>query len=142
MQELDAIKWQAKVEAFAELAPYHSFVAALHHTALQLGVSFPDLTDPHNFTGDGQFVFGVADDLRTVQIWPRKSRGCYSIDLFDYADTPEGHCYQGDATSLEQATRVLSLWFVERATIADVHAHCPWMSPEPFQLTGPRVTFE
>ncbi len=142
MAELDAIMWQSLIAAFTELTPYQSIVDALRHKARHLGVAFPNLTDPHNFTGDGQFNFGVSDDLRTVQIWPRESRGCYSIDLFDYANTLQDHCYQGDAPSLEQATRVLSLWFVERATIADVHAHCPWMSREPFQLTGPRVTFE
>jgi hypothetical protein len=139
IQELDAVIWQSLTADFAELVPYQSVVDALRHTALRLGVAFPDLTDPRNRTGDGQFSFLLSDGMRTVQMWPMTT---YSIELFDYADTPQGRCYQGQTTSLEHATRVLSLWFVERAAIAEVHAHCPWMPCEPFRLTGSRLTFE
>ena len=88
--------------------------------------------------------FGVSDGMRTIQIWPRgdHSPGDYSVELFDYTDDPAGVCYRGQTKVLEQVVWVLSAWFVERLPITEVHAQCPWMPCEPWQLKGPRITFE
>jgi hypothetical protein len=139
---LDGMMWQAKVAQFPELKSYRSVVEALQGMAAHLDVPFPDLTDPHTRTGDSQFIFAVSDGKRTVQIWPMQSRGYYDIEVFDYMRHPDGDCYKGQTTLLEQATIVLSRWFVERCTIRELHAQCPWMADEPFQLNGPRLTME
>lgn len=142
MSVFDNMRWQTKVAAFPELMPYGTVVNALQRTALKLGVPFPDLSNPRNRTGDGHFLFGVSDEVRTVQIWPMESRGYYNVELFDYAHTPDGNCYKGHTRSLAESTIVMSRWFVERCSIEALHGQCSWMSKEPFHLRGPRITFE
>ena len=142
MEELDEMMWRSMTDGFPELAPYQSVVEALRHTAVRLHLPFPDLNNPSNRTGDGQFIFGVSDDLRTVQIWPLEDRGYYSIEVYDYEHQAEGLCYRGQTTSLKEATIVLSRWFVERCSIDTLHIQLPWMLRTPFQLSGPRMTFE
>jgi hypothetical protein len=145
IKELDEVKWRSKIASFPELGFYKSVVEALEQTALKLKVLFPDLTDLKNNTGDGKFIFGISDGVRTVQIWPLQSRGYYDVEVYQY-DIPghgdEGLCYRGQTTSLEEATIVLSRWFVERCSIDALHIQLPWMSRTPFQLSGPRMTFE
>lgn len=142
MAELDAIRWRSKIAGFPELTPYTSVVEALQQTATKLGLPFPDLSDSRNHTGDGHFLFGVSDGLRTVQIWPMEDRGYYDVDLFDYANDPDGCCYTGHTTSLDQATLALSRWFVERCPIGSLHAQCPWIALEPLRLSESRMTLE
>jgi hypothetical protein len=134
--------WQSMISRFIELAPYSTIVEALEQTARRLNLSFPDLNDAHNRAGDGRFSFGVSDGLRTIQIWPMESRGCYDVELLDYTQSPDGHCYKGQTTSLKQVTVALSRWFVERCSIESLHVQLPWMSREPLQLSGSRMTLE
>lgn len=138
----DRLLWDIKKDHFKELLPYHTVTDALVATASHLGVTFPDLKDPHIRTGDGQFIFGISDGQRTVQIWPMEDLGYYSIEIFVYIDSISGLCYEGHTTSLDEATIVLSRWFMERCSIESLHAQFPWMSREPLRLTGPRMTFE
>jgi hypothetical protein len=142
IEELDRMMWHSMTDGLPELAPYQTVVQALQQTASRLGLRFPDLSDSHNRTGDGQFLFGVSDGQRTVQIWPMEDRGSYSIEVYDYEHTENGACYQGHTTSLEEATIVLSQWFVERCSIGYLHTQFAWMSREPLQLSGSRMTFE
>lgn len=145
IKELDEIKWRSKTAGFPELESYRSIVDALQQTAAMLNIPFPNLADPVNSSGDGQFIFGVSDGIRTVQIWPLQSRGYYDVEVYRY-DIPdhedEGVCYQGQTTSLDESTIVLSRWFVERCTIASLHAQFPWISEEPHRLSGPRMSLE
>jgi hypothetical protein len=134
---LDRMRWHSKTEVFIELAPYQTLVEALEQTATRLRITFPDLAAEHNQTGDGQFIFGVSDGVRTVQIWPMESRGHYDIEVYAL-----GVCYRGQTTSLDEATIALSRWFVERCLIEALHAQFPWMSRDPLQLTGPRMTLK
>ena len=140
--KFDDLMWASKIAHFKELDPYRTVVEALRATANRLGLPFPDLTDLHNKTGDGQFLFGVADGKRTVQIWPMEDRGYYSIEVYDYERSEGGLCYQGHTTSLDESTIVLSRWFVERCSIDGLHTQFAWMSHEPLQLSGSRMTFE
>jgi hypothetical protein len=144
IKELDDLMWSSLTRYFTELAPYQTVTEALEQTAQRLGISFPNLADPSNNSGDGHFMFGVSDGVRTVQIWPLESRGYYDIEVYRY-DTPshedEGLCYRGQTTSLEEAILVLSWWFVKRCSIEMLHAQFPWIPHEPFHLSGPRVTF-
>lgn len=138
----DDLMWASITAHFTELAAYRTVVEALRATANRLGLPFPDLTDPQTKTGDGQFFFGVADGKRTVQIWPMEDRGYYSIEVYDYERSEGGLCYQGHTTSLDESTIVLSRWFVERGSIDGLHTQFAWMSREPLQLSGSRMTFE
>jgi len=145
IKELDEIKWRSKIAGFPELESYRSVVDALEQTAAKLNIPFPNLVDPVNNSGDGQFIFGVSDGIRTVQIWPLQSRGYYDIEVYQY-DIPdhenEGVCYQGQTASLDESTIVLSRWFVERCSIDDLHTQFSWMPREPLHLSGSRMTFE
>lgn len=140
---LDNIIWNDMTVHFTELSQYQTLVEALEQTALRIGVPFPTLKDERNHTGDGQFIFGVSDGIRTVQIWPLEDFGYYRIEIFEYGKGYEqGRCYQGQTTSLEEATILLSQWYVERCSIEELHALLPWMSREPFKLKGSRITLE
>lgn len=141
-QELDDIMWQTKVNVFTELKPFRSVVDAFRHTALRLGVAFPDLSNPRYRTGDGKFLFGVSDNQRTVQIWPMEDRGYYSVEIFDYETSETGKCYQGQTQSLEEATLVITRWFVDRQSIGVLHQGLPWIAQDPLHLTEPRMSFE
>lgn len=136
------IMWQSKVAVFKELSPFSSIADALYQKSVQLQISFLDLTNSRNNTGDGKFIFGVSDELRTVQIWPMEDRGYYNVDLFDYEFNETGDCYKGHTRSLEEATIVVSRWFVERCSIHSLHEQFLWLSNTPFVVSGPRMTFE
>ena len=142
VEELDGMMWRSMTSVFPELSPYRTVVEALRHTADRLNLLFPELANQNNDTGDGQFIFGVSDGRRTVQIWPMEDRGYYNIKIFDYEYIEEGVCYPGHTTSLDEATIVLSRWFVERCSIDDLHAQFSWMPREPLKLSGSRMTFE
>jgi hypothetical protein len=137
IQVFDEMMWRSKTDGFPELASYHSVVEALAQTARRLGVPFPDLTDARYRTGDGKFIFGISDGIRSIQIFPLEDRGYHDIEVYE-----QGVCYKGQTGSLEEATRVLSRWFMERCSIEALHAQFPWMSSEPFRLSGPRVAYE
>lgn len=141
--ELDAMMWHSLTEGFPELAAYQTVREALEQIAAHIGCSFPDLNAPANKTDEGKFIFGVSDGIRTVQIWPLDDRRYYSVEVFEYGEGYEqGRCYKGRTTSLEEATILLSRWFVERCSIEELHTQLPWMSREPFKLEGPRMTME
>jgi len=140
----DDMMWHSMTAYFTELAHYSSVVEALERTAAKLGIPFPNLGDADNNTGDGQFIFGVSDGIRSIQIWPMEDRGYYSIEIYQYSgeNYEQRVCYKGQTTSLDEATSVLSRWFVERCPIDVLQAQFPWMPREPFQLSSPRMTLE
>jgi hypothetical protein len=137
IQILDDMMWRSKTARFPELAPYQTVVEALEQTADRLGVPFPNLSDPRYSSGDGKFIFGVSDGMRSVQIWPMEDRGSYDVEVYEH-----GVCYKGQTMSLDEAALVLSRWFVERSSIDGLHSEFQKISNKPFQLSGPRVTFE
>jgi hypothetical protein len=137
IQVLDDMMWRSVTDGFPELAPYHSVVEALEKTALRLGAPFPNLADARYRTGDGKFIFGVSDGIRSIQIFPLEDRGYHDIEIYE-----RGVCYKGQTRSLEEAARVLNQWFMEGCSIEVLHTQFPWISSQPFQLPGPRMTLE
>jgi hypothetical protein len=147
LDQLDDIMWKAKTDGFPELVPFRTLVEALEQFCLKNNLPFPDLNNrDKNFTGDGRFLFGVGNRVRSIQIWPMEDRGYIDIEVYEYQfhppDEPSRVCYQGHTSSVEEAAIVLSLWYVDECSIEELHNRFQWMSVEPFKLSGPRMTFD
>ena len=117
--------WAVLIQGLPELSTYPSFIAALEDTAKRLGVAWPNKSDLNNRSHDGYFNYLISDTFRTVQIWPKESQHEYMIELFTYEQSDKGQCYIGLTPSLDEVTKAVSYWFVERWTITAIHSVCP-----------------
>jgi hypothetical protein len=142
--ELRELFWQEDVKSFPELASYQSFVGALEGFCKIRKLPFPDLDDrENNFTGIGdwkeigKFMFGVGGRKRSIQIMPHEDQGFISIEVYE-----NEICYKGTTTSVEEAAVVLSKWYMQECSIAELNQAFPWMSDIPFMLNKPRISFE
>src|SRR5687768_9904386 len=94
LDQLDDLMWKAETDGFPELVPFRTLVEALEQLCLKNNLPFPDLSDrDKNFTGDGRFLFGVGNKVRSIQIFPMEDRGYIDIEVY------ENHiCYKGQTT--------------------------------------------
>ena len=142
IEELENMMWAIKIADMPDLAPYHSVLEALMHRSAYMGVPFPNMDRVGQRTNNYRFMFGITDEVRTVQIWPRGQWKLYAIELFTYEYHPEGLCYQGNVSSLDEAAMILSRWFVARVSIDALHEEIPAIPREPLSIPDTRISFE
>lgn len=138
---LDDSMWQSLTERFRELHPFVSVGAALAHTATTMGVPYPQMDISHVKTNNGRFIYILFHKRHGIQVWPILERGYYSVELYIYNEHTSW-CFRGHSTSLMETTHVVSLWLHRHHSIDDIHELFSWMSSEPFQHAGPRMTFD
>jgi len=144
LDELNGMMWKSIANGFPELEPYSSLVEALEQLCLKNNLPFPDLNNrEQNFIGKGdwkesnRFIFGVSNGERSVQISPMEDRGYIDIELYE-----REFCYKGQTSSVVESAIVFSKWYMKGCSIKELRQQFPWIPDEPFNLTGPRMTYK